>query len=180
MTPREMPTRKDFDDVAPDNPVILTDWSGHTIWANSKALATGQHYARYTGSGWWQGGKGCQPVSPTECLEEIPAFALVMKAAPLFTVEEIKNIVIKGMEEMNLNGVTSASEPLGPGADQNDFGVRGSKVIEAYRQLYKEGKLTMRVAIPLLYGKYGSVTYDDVVKGSQTYKFPTDVDPFLD
>ena len=56
--PKKMPTKKDFDDVAPDNPVILTDWSGHTIWANSKALATGQHHPQYTGSGWWQGGKG--------------------------------------------------------------------------------------------------------------------------
>jgi predicted amidohydrolase YtcJ len=115
---------------------------------------------------------------PNGLLEEIPAFALVMKAAPLYTVEELKEIAVKGMQEMNLNGVTSASEPLGPGADQNDFGVRGSKVIEAYRQLYKEGKLTMRFAIQMLYGKYGSVTYDDVVKGSQAYKFPTDVDPF--
>jgi predicted amidohydrolase YtcJ len=36
----------------------------------------------------------------------------------------------------------------------------------------------MRLNIYLLYGKYGSVTYEDVVKGSQTYKFPTDVEPF--
>ena len=36
--PKKMPSKKDLDDVAPDNPVILTDWSGHTIWANSKAL----------------------------------------------------------------------------------------------------------------------------------------------
>ncbi|MCX5912525.1 MAG: amidohydrolase [Deltaproteobacteria bacterium] len=172
-----MPTKKDLDDVAPDNPVILTDWSGHTIWANSKALQLA-NITRNTPDP--DGGKVGKDAAgePNGMLEEIPAFALVMKAAPLFTVEEIKNIVIKGMQEMNLNGVTSASEPLGPGADQNDFGVRGSKAIEAYRQLYKEGKLTMRVAIPLLYGKYGSVTYEDVVKGSQTYKFPTDVDPF--
>ena len=175
--PKKMPTGKDLDDVAPDNPVILTDWSGHTIWANSKALQLA-NITRDTPNP--DGGKVGKDASgePNGLLEEIPAFALVMKAAPLYTAEELKEIVIKGMQEMNLNGVTSASEPLGPGADQNDFGVRGSKVIEAYRQLYKEGKLTMRVAIPLMYGKYGSVTYDDVVKGSQTYKFPTDVDPF--
>lgn len=175
--PKRMPTRKDLDDVAPDNPVILTDWSGHTVLANSKALQLA-NITRNTPDP--DGGKVGKDAAgePNGLLEEIPAFALVMKAAPLYTVEELKKIVIKGMQEMNLNGVTSASEPLGPGADQNDFGVRGSKVIEAYRQLYKEGKLTMRVAIPLLYGGYGSVTYNDVVKGSQTYKFPTDVDPF--
>ena len=176
--PKRTPTRKDLDDVAPDNPVILTDWSGHTVWANSKALQLA-NITRDTPDP--DGGKvGKDAVGePNGMLEEIPAFALVMKAAPLFTLEEIKNIVIKGMQEMNLNGVTSATEPLGPGADQNDFGVRGSKVIEAYRQLYKEGKLTMRVQIPLLYGKYGSVTYDDIVKGSQTYQVSHGCGSFL-
>jgi predicted amidohydrolase YtcJ len=175
--PKRMPTRKDLDDVAPNNPVILTDWSGHRIWANSKALQLA-NITRNTPDP--DGGKVGKDASgePNGLLEEIPAFALVMKAAPLYTLEELKEIAIKGMQEMNLNGVTSASEPLGPGADQNDFGVRGSKVIEAYRQLHKEGKLTMRFNIYLLYGKYGSVTYEDVVKGSETYKFPTDVDPF--
>jgi predicted amidohydrolase YtcJ len=175
--PKGMPTRKDLDDVAPDNPVILTDWSGHAVWANSKALQLA-NITRNTPDP--DGGKVGKDAAgePNGLLEEIPAFALVMKAAPLYNVEELKEIVIKGMQEMNLNGVTSASEPLGPGADQNDFGVRGSRVIEAYRQLYKEGKLTMRVQIQMLYGKYGSVTYDDVVKGSQTFTFPTDVDPF--
>ncbi|HSB05810.1 MAG TPA: amidohydrolase [Thermodesulfobacteriota bacterium] len=175
--PKGMPTRKDLDDVAPDNPVILTDWSGHTVWANSKALQLA-NITRNTPDP--DGGKVGKDAAgePNGMLEEIPAFALVMKAAPLYTIEELKNIVIKGMQEMNLNGVTSAAEPLGPGADQNDFGVRGSKVIEAYRQLYKEGRLTMRVQIPLLYGRYGSVTYNDLTEGSKNYQFPTDVDPF--
>ncbi len=175
--PKRTPHRKDFDDVTPENPVILTDWSGHAVWANSLALKLA-NITRDTPDP--DGGKVGKDANgePNGLLEEIPAFALVMKAAPLYTVEELKEIVIKGMQEMNLNGVTSASEPLGPGADQNDFGVRGSRVIEAYRQLYKEGKLTMRLQIQMLYGKYGSVTYADLEKGSQTYKFPTDVDPF--
>jgi predicted amidohydrolase YtcJ len=175
--PKGMPTKKDLDDVAPDNPVILTDWSGHAIWANTKALQLA-NITRNTPDP--DGGKVGKDASgePNGLLEEIPAFALVMKAAPLYTVEELKEIVIKGMQELNSNGATSISEPLGPGADQNDFGTRGSRVIEAYEQLYKEGKLTVRVQIPLLYGKYGSVTYDDVVRGYQTYQFPTGMDPY--
>jgi predicted amidohydrolase YtcJ len=175
--PRRVPTRKDLDEVAPENPVILTDWSGHVILANSKALQLAS-ITRNTPDP--DGGKLGKDATgePNGLLEEIQAFAPVMKAAPLYTVQELKEMVRKGMQEMNLNGVTSVSEPLGPGADQNDFGVRGSKVIEAYRQLYKEGKLTTRVQIQTLYGKYGSVTYTDLVKGYKTYKFPTDVDPF--
>jgi predicted amidohydrolase YtcJ len=175
--PRRVPTRKDLDEVAPENPVILTDWSGHVILANSKALQLAS-ITRNTPDP--DGGKLGKDANgePNGLLEEIQAFAPVMKAAPLYTVQELKEMVRKGMQEMNLNGVTSVSEPLGPGADQNDFGVRGSKVIEAYRQLYKEGKLTTRVQIQTLYGKYGSVTYTDLVKGYKTYKFPTDVDPF--
>ena len=33
------PTRQDLDRVAPDHPVVLTEFSGHAVWANSKALA---------------------------------------------------------------------------------------------------------------------------------------------
>jgi len=32
------PTAADLDAVAPDNPVALTEFSGHAVWANSKAL----------------------------------------------------------------------------------------------------------------------------------------------
>ena len=98
--PKKMPTGKDLDDVAPDNPVILTDWSGHTIWANSKALQLA-NITRDTPNP--DGGKVGKDASgePNGLLEEIPAFALVMKAAPLYTLEELKEIVIKGMQEMN-------------------------------------------------------------------------------
>ncbi len=33
------PTRQDLDRAAPDHPVALTEFSGHAVWANSKALA---------------------------------------------------------------------------------------------------------------------------------------------
>ena len=175
--PKRMPTKNDLDDVAPENPVILTDWSGHVVLSSSKALQLAD-ITRNTPDP--DGGKVGKDATgePNGLLEEIPAFALVMETAPLYTVDELKEIVHAGMQEMNLNGVTSASEPLGPGADKNDFGVRGSRVIEAYRQLYKEGKLTMRLHIQMLYGKYGSVNYSDVVNGYQSYEFPTDVDLF--
>ena len=175
--PKGLPTKKDLDEVAPDNPVILTDWSGHAVWANSKALDLAKitRETRDPDGGYVLKDAAGEPIG---ILKEIPTFSLVTKAAPLFTVEEVKEIVTLGMKEMNANGVTSYNEPLGPGADQNDFGIRGSKVIEGYRQLLKEGKLTARVQIPLLYGKYGSVTYNDLVQGSQKYQFPADVDPF--
>lgn len=175
--PKKPPTKKDLDEVAPDNPVILTDWSGHAVWANSKALELAK-ITRETRDP--DGGSVLKDASgePIGILKEIPAFALIMKAAPLFTVEEIKEIIALGMKEMNTNEVTSYNEPLGPGAEQNDFSIRGSKVIEGYRQLMNEGRITARVQIPMLYGKYGSVTYNDLVEGSKKYQFPTEVNPF--
>jgi predicted amidohydrolase YtcJ len=32
------PSKEDLDKVAPDNPVALTEYSGHRVWANSRAL----------------------------------------------------------------------------------------------------------------------------------------------
>lgn len=32
------PSRQDLDDISPDHPVVLTQWSGHAAWVNSKAL----------------------------------------------------------------------------------------------------------------------------------------------
>jgi predicted amidohydrolase YtcJ len=175
--PKVVPTKKDLDDVSPDNPVILRDWSGHVVLANSKALELAR-ITRNTPDP--DGGKVGKDASgePNGILEEKPAMNLVLGLMPPYTVEEIKKIIINALNEMNRNGVTSHSDMLGPGAGDDDGGVRGDKAIEAYRQLYKEGKLTIRTQIPLVYGANGVVAFDDVVKGSQKYKFPTDVDPY--
>ncbi len=170
-------TKKDLDAVAPNNPVVIMDWGGHNLWVNSKVLEMAG-ITRDTPDP--HGGRVVKDAAgePTGILQEVTAFSLVMKVVPLFDLEQTKQLILSGMAEMNKNGITSYTEPLGPGADLNESGIRGSKVIEGYRQLYKEGKLTARVQIPILYGKYGSVTYDDIVQGSEKYQFPADVDPY--
>ena len=47
-------------------------------------------------------------------------------------------------------GITSYTEAaLGPGGDTYGGGVLGNKVIDVYKDLYNEGKLTARVSILL-------------------------------
>lgn len=171
------PSKKDLDDVTPHNPAVLLDWSGHNLWVNSRALEAAR-IARETPDP--LGGrieKEATSGDPTGILNEIPAFAPLMKHVPLFTKEELKTFIVHAQRELNENGITSYTEPLGPGADLNESGLRGSQVIQAYQDLLNEGLLTARVHIPLLFGQYGGVGYQDLVEGSRKYKAPKGLNP---
>jgi predicted amidohydrolase YtcJ len=171
------PCRKDLDDITPDNPAVLMDWSGHNLWVNTQALALAGITKDTPDPPGGKIEKEAVSGDPTGVLNEIPAFASVMKHVPLFTREELKAFIVHAQRELNENGITSYSEPLGPGADRNESGLRGSHVIEAYGDLFKKERLTARVHIPLLFGQYGGVTYDDLKEGSRKYRPPRGLDP---
>lgn len=168
-------SKRDLDDVTGDAPTVLLDWSGHNLWVNSRALTLagitrdtpdppGGHIAKDPATG-----------DPTGILQEIPAFAPLMKAVPLFGAEAFQTFILHAQKELNTLGITSCTEPLGPGADRNESGLRGSGVIEAYRDLAHAGRLSARVRIPLLFGQYGGVGYRDIAEGARTYRPPRDL-----
>jgi predicted amidohydrolase YtcJ len=130
----EWPTKKDLDEVAPDNPVILQRVDGHVSWANTLALQKGG-VTRATEAP--QGGEILHDVSgePTGILKET-AGGLVTRAVPAPTREENMEALNRALAEARRYGITSVSA--------ND--VPSSSATPLYRELLKAGKLTVRVA----------------------------------
>ena len=170
--------KEQLDGVSPNNPVIFTDFSYHNIWVNSLALQlAGITKDTPNPSG---GIIVKDPVTgePTGILRELSAVGLVGQVVPLFTKEELRESLLVGMREMAKNGITSYTEAaLGPGGDTYGGGVLGNKVIDVYKDLYNEGKLTARISILLLFGEYGAGGYDGLKEGIDTYDWPKGYDP---
>ncbi len=130
----EWPTKKDLDEVAPNNPVILQRVDGHVSWANTLALQKGG-VTRSTQAP--QGGEILHDASgePTGILKET-AGGLVTRVVPAPTREENMEALNRALAEARRYGITSVSA--------ND--VPSSSATPLYRELLKAGKLTVRVA----------------------------------
>jgi predicted amidohydrolase YtcJ len=174
---KRYPSKKDLDDIAPNNPVVLRDFSGHEIWVNSKALELAGIRTSTPDPVAGQIVRDPATREPTGILREQSAMGLVLKRVPLFNKEQIRKIILEGIRELNANGITSYTEILGPGANEYAGGVLSAGVIDVYKDLYKEGLLTARVNILLLLGKYGGVGLNDLKMGIQSYSPPEGMDP---
>ncbi|HEX8284787.1 MAG TPA: amidohydrolase [Pyrinomonadaceae bacterium] len=130
----EWPTKKDLDEVAPNNPVILQRVDGHVSWANTLALQKGG-VTRATQAP--QGGEILHDAEgePTGILKET-AGGLVTRVVPEPTREEMTEALNRALAEARRYGLTSVSA--------ND--VPSSAATPLYRELLKAGKLTVRVA----------------------------------
>ena len=174
--PSMLPRKWDLDAVSPDHPVAFTDFSVHTLLVNSKALeiagitketpdpSSGEIERDDTGE-------------PTGIFKEPGAQALISAHVPLLTREEKKTALMTALSHLNANGVTSFTDAaIGPGGETFLYGVMSAEFIDLYQELLVENKLTSRVAILLLLGDYGELTYEDLENGLKTFKVPTNVD----
>ncbi len=103
------PTAADLDAVAPDHPVALTEFSGHAIWANSRALALAGITADTEpppGGVIVKDGTG----QPTGLLFEGAAWMLRDQIPPPGTGQR-KAALKNAMAAMLRRGITSATEP---------------------------------------------------------------------
>ncbi|HEX8284629.1 MAG TPA: amidohydrolase family protein, partial [Pyrinomonadaceae bacterium] len=127
------PTKKDLDEVAPDNPVILQRVDGHVSWANTLALRKG-NVTRETRDP--QGGEILRDAQgePTGILKET-AGGLVMGVVPAPTRAEMTQALDRALAEARRYGLTSVSANDVPSFDATPL----------YRELLKAGKLTVRV-----------------------------------
>jgi predicted amidohydrolase YtcJ len=134
--PNAWPTRGDIDPASPNNPVYLTDFSGHVAWVNTAALVAA----------------GIDPLNPpadpangtiqrdadghaTGILFERAA-GLVSKFIPPTTEAQQREGILTGMHELNSLGITTATEPGLP-----------ASMIDMYNDLYNEGLFTVRMNI---------------------------------
>ena len=130
----QWPTKRDLDEVAPDNPVILQRVDGHVSWVNSLALQKG-NVTRETRDP--QGGEILRDAGgePTGILKET-AGNLVANVVPAATREEMLEALSRALAEARRYGLTSIQT--------ND--VPSFEATPLYRELLKADKLTVRVA----------------------------------
>lgn len=135
------PTKEELDSVCTDIPVAFFDSTHHVLWANSKALENanitkdtpdplGGVIERNSFTG-----------EPTGIFFEDAATSMVMKEFPDFEIFQYK-VAIQAYQKMaNAYGITLS---------QDCYLIPGSNAIEAYKELAKEGLLTMWIR-----GTYG-------------------------
>jgi predicted amidohydrolase YtcJ len=139
------PNKTMLDVVAPNNPVVLTRTCAHIHAVNSRAMDLA----------------GIDSNTPVPHGGEInletgmlfeTAHGLVLKAMPVFTVEDCKKFILAGLNWLLQHGITSCTDPA---VDPT--------LLEAYRQLETENALPIRVNLLFIRRPDG---------GNQTYPLP--------
>jgi predicted amidohydrolase YtcJ len=125
------PTRHNLDPVSPDNPVVFTEFSGHVLLLNSKALEMIgiNRDTPHPPHGFIQKDNNGEP---TGILFEMTFQVRGMMPPP--TEAESKTAILNAMAELNSLGITCVTEP---GLDPAQ--------IRIYTDLYNQGKFTLRV-----------------------------------
>lgn len=103
-----IPIASQLDDIAPDNPVILTDTSGHSIWVNSLAMELANVDESTTAPA---GGviERLQDGRPSGVFRE-SAISLVAQAGPPISQEELSQGLAWAVAEMASYGITAFTE----------------------------------------------------------------------
>ncbi|MBH5338431.1 amidohydrolase [Streptomyces pactum] len=168
------PHRDDLDAAAPDHPVCLTDFSGHMVWVNSRALelaGIAPGTAAPDGGVIETDGAG----RPTGILKET-AQSLVQALIPPATVAQRKHAIRSAVTALHALGITSYTEPgLGPGGAEILGGGLHTATLDAYVELARAGELGSRVRVLLLPAPMGG-SAADVTAGLKGLAVPDDVD----
>ncbi len=155
-------TRRDLDEVAPENPVCLVSGTVHELVTNTRALEIagvtpetvapqGSEIVRDPDTG-----------ELTGLFRELPAQAFIMQVLPRWTTEQKHAAILSVMEDLNRRGITSFTDAaLGPGGVEFQSGAGAPDCISLFNDLANEGALTTRVSILLLFGEYGAISLKD-------------------
>jgi len=126
------PHRKLLDPVSPQNPVVLTQFSGHACWVNSAMLKKLGYTAKTQDP---EGGKIDRDPdgTPTGILRDKAAFPAQARALLLVKKERREAALEEALRLFRENGITSVQD--------NTWDPR---TLALLRQLQKEGRLTCR------------------------------------
>ena len=129
---KNYPTKAELDQIAPDNPVVLTRTDGHMIWVNSRALELAGITRKSQNP---QGGEILKDAvgNPTGCLTDT-AMAPVLTLIPKLSNAHKKEALLKGQAHLLSLGITSL---VNAGTSVDD--------IENIKELYRQGKLKIRI-----------------------------------
>ena len=125
------PTRKDLDDIIPNNPAMMVRVCGHSVWVNTAALDRAGVTSRTPDPAGGQIDKDPGNGKPTGLLRE--ARDIIEAHIPSPTLEERKQMVLAAQEDALRNGITGVHT------------CESLKEWEAFAALEAEGKLKVRV-----------------------------------
>jgi predicted amidohydrolase YtcJ len=125
------PTRKDLDDIIPDNPAMMVRACGHSIWVNSAALERAGITGRTPNPDGGQIDKDPVSGEPTGLLRE--ARDIIEAHIPPPTLEARKQMVLAAQKDALRSGITGVHT------------CESLKEWEAFAALEAEGKLKVRV-----------------------------------
>jgi len=136
---KRFPTRYDLDNISLEHPILIGRACGHIVVVNSKALEL-LNITKDTpqvDGGHFDLDENGEPLG----IFRENALGLVYSKLPSPTVEDIKNMMVRAIEDLNKYGVTSV------GTDDFDAfpDVDYEKIILAYQELKEENKLKVRV-----------------------------------
>lgn len=139
MGEKRFPTRYDLDNISLEHPILIGRACGHIVVVNSKALEL-LNITKDTpqvDGGHFDLDENGEPLG----IFRENALGLVYSKLPSPTVEDIKAMMVRAIEDLNKNGVTSV------GTDDFDAfpDVDYEKIILAYQELKEENKLKVRV-----------------------------------
>ena len=137
--PGDSPTRQQLDAVVPDRPAIMRCFDGHSIWANSKALAAAGITKDTRDPPNGKIVRDPATGEPTGLIKESPAMALLTKVVPKPTRVEQRHALKAAIDEALRYGVTSVTDAAG---SPEDF--------EVYDEARRAGELSARVYYSLL------------------------------
>ena len=174
---QRLPRKWDLDAVAPDNPVVFSEFSGHSLLVNSKVLELAGITKSTADPATGKMERDPQTSEPTGIFMEFGAQALVSSFIPLLSREEKKQALENALAHFRKNGVTSYTDPaIGPGGDSFSYGVMSVEFIDIYKELLDSGRLTARATILLLLGDYGALTLADLKRHMEAVKIPEGLD----
>ncbi len=133
------PTRAELDAAVPDRPAIMRCFDGHSLWANSKALAAAGITAATPDPPNGTIVRDAKTGEPTGLLKESPAMALLNAVVPKPTRAEQRRALKNALDAAIKAGVTSLTDAAG---SPEDF--------EVYDELRRSGELPARVYYSLL------------------------------
>ena len=171
------PTATMLDAAAPDNPVVLTDFSGHAIWVNTAAMETAglRHdtpvpiggLARRDGAGDFTG------------LFVDAAQQLIVAHVPVLSDDELEAAVRSGLGALHAQGITSITDAaLNPFPGMEDS-LGGARIYELLRRLCNRNDVPMRCNVLVTFSPLGATMLDATIAGFEGWSAPESDDEWF-
>ena len=140
----QQPTKQLLDSIAPDTPLTLDSYDGHSLWANSKALEVAGIDEKTAEVASGEIVRFADSNEPTGLFLEDLAKDLVMSAKPPYSDAEIDKALRASQKYLNSLGITTVQDALVETGENSIY-----SVLPSYRRAVAAGDLSLRVVASL-------------------------------